>query len=117
MKIHTFIAIGGLAAVLFTVYEVYRKRNISCEIKVTPTDRKRNYTEQQDFPVSRSSKAESDISETGRTVASSIRERHSAAAKEMEESLRTIFSQHEEEDLISENSYALNKVGEELNEL
>ena len=119
MKGSKFLIIGGIfvaGVVAYELYKHYHSEKDTC--RATPKDEDYISPMQQDSPVVHSSEEPvSDVFETKETVVASVRERHYEAAQVMEESLNTIFKENNEEDIVSENSDALNQTNNDLNDL
>ena len=119
MKGSKFLIIGGIVVagvVAYELYKHYRSAKDTCNTNLKNED----YISpmQKDGPVVHSSEEPvSDVFETKETVVASVKERHYEAARVMEESLNTIFKENNEEDIVSENSDALNQTNNDLNDL
>ena len=122
MEGRTFLIIGGIIVAVLVAYEVYKHfckpTNKECEKEPVVKD---DFRTAHDASVSASSETHSasaaDVYETRETVVHSVRERHSEAAKAMEESLNTIFSDSENDEILTENSQTLGKTSSDLGDL
>ena len=119
MKGTKFLIIGGIIVAGVVAYELYKHYHSAKDTcRATPKDEDYISPMQKDSPVVHSSEEPvSDVFETKETVVASVRERHYEAARVMEESLNTIFKENNEEDIVSENSDALNQTNNDLNDL
>ena len=116
MKGSKFLIIGGIVVAGVVAYELYKHYHSEKDTcRATPKDEDYISPMQKDSLVVHSS--EEPVSETKETVVASVRERHYEAARVMEESLNTIFKENNEEDIVSENSDALNQTNNDLNDL
>ena len=119
MKGSKFLIIGGIVVAGVVAYELYKHYH-SAKDTCSATSKNEDYISpmQKDSPVVHSSEEPvSDVFETKETVVASVKERHYEAARVMEESLNTIFKENNEEDIVSENSDALNQTNNDLNDL
>lgn len=122
MKGSTFLIIGGIVVVGAVAYEVYKHfckpTNEECKKEPVVKDdfhTAHNAFESDFFDTHTASAA--DVYETRETIVQSVRERHSEAAKAMEESLITIFSDSENDEIVTENSENLRETSSKLGDL
>lgn len=119
MKGSKILIIGGLVVAGVIVYEIYKHHHSSKGFyEVSTSDADGATPKQNDNPpVDSSTKPASDIYETKDTVVASVKERHDEAARVIEESLKTIFKENDEESVASENSDTLSKTSSDLDDL
>lgn len=119
MKGSKFLIIGGIVVAGVVAYELYKHyRSAKDTCNANPKNEDYISPMQKDSPVVHSSEEPvSDVFETKETVVASVKERHYEAARVMEESLNTIFKENNEEDIVSENSDALDQTNNDLNDL
>lgn len=122
MKGSTFLIIGGIIVAGAVVYEVYKNFQ-----KQTKEEHKNESVVKDDFHIAhdtpKSAFSETHTAsatnayETRESVAQSVRERHREAAKAMKESLNTIFSDAEHDEIGTENSQTLEETSNDLSDL
>lgn len=122
MKGSTFLIIGGIVVAGVVAYEVYKHfykpTNKKCEKEPVVKDVFRTAHDASESAFSETQTASADdLYKTRETVVHSVRERHSEAAKAMEESLNTIFSASENDEIVTENSRALGETSNDLGDL
>lgn len=119
MKGRIFLVLGGLAVAGYVAYEVYK------HLQKTKTDEYgSDIKSDEDVSIGSETSSDgdtasastSDVYETRAEVVHTVKERHNEAAMAMKESLNTIFKESDE-DVITENSEALNKMSSELDDL
>lgn len=119
MKGRTFLIIGGIVITGVVAYEVYKHfckpTNEECEKEPLAKD---DFCATHDAAESVAHRASAtDVYEARETVGHAVRERHSEAAKAMEESLNTIFMDSDNNETVTENSESLEKTSSELGDL
>lgn len=120
MRTHTLLVITGIViagAVAYTTYRhFYKTKNEDRKKGSAPNGGINNAP---DAPISEKvhTSPTTDVYETREAVAHSVRERHSAAAKAMEESLNTIFNDSKNDDIVTENSQILTETSSDLDDL
>lgn len=122
MKGQSFLIIGGIVVVGVVAYEAYKHfcRPTSDECKKRTVKKDDLYTAHNDSEMSSAevhTSSDTDVYETRESVVHSVRERHCEAAKAMEESLNTIFSDSENPEIVTENSQTLEETSSDLDDL
>lgn len=119
MKGSKILFIGGLVVVGVVAYELYKHYHSAKDtFNTSPKDEDYASPMQKDSSMVYSfEEPDSDTFETKEAVVASVKERHYEAARVMEESLNTIFKENSEEEIVSENSDALNQTSNDLNDL
>lgn len=114
------IIAGGLVAAGVIAYEIYKHLHdvddgYNSDKSIAEDD---SCTSQNAAPASEAHAGTvADIYEAKEAAVDSIIERHSEAAKAMEESLNTIFKDNDPENIVTENDESLRKTSDDLNDL
>lgn len=120
MKGFKFLIVGGIIAAGVVAYEIYKHFHISDDNNGVneKSEKDDSFAVKDDniIPEPYASSGEK-VYEEREAVVSSVKERHYEAAKAMEDSLNTIFRETGNEDIVTENSDALNKTGGDLEDL
>lgn len=118
MKGRTFLIMGGVVVVSAVAYAVYKHiQNNNNEECVNSTVDNDIFENASNVSVEIHSTSTVDVYETREAVVHSVKERHSEAAAAMAESLNTVFNEANNDEIVIENSEALNEIGSELDDL
>jgi hypothetical protein len=120
MKKRIFLIMAGIVAASVGAYRVCRRlgktMSKECNKKSTSNDSVHNTQDVSTSEETYTSTA-ADVCETREVVVHSVRERHSEAAKAMEQSLNTVFNDSINDDIVTENSQTLGKTSGDLDDL
>lgn len=120
MKGFKYLIVGGIIVAGVVAYEIYKHFHVSDDNNgVNEKSEKDDSFVVKDNNIISEPYASSGekVYEEREAVVSSVKERHSEAAKAMEDSLNTIFREIGNEDIVTENSDALNKTSGDLEDL
>ena len=108
--------VGGIIVVSVVAYGVYKHRS-NCRNEFE--NKSGQHPTPDNFAFDEVSKASATdvLGARETTVVSSLKERHSEAAKVMQESLNTIFFESEDETIVTDNTNVLEKMGSDLADL
>ena len=120
MKKRTFLVIAAIVVAGVVAYKIcrYLCRTTSKERnkKSTSNDSVHNAPDVSTSEETYTSTA-TDACETREAVVHSVRERHTEAAKAMEQSLNTVFNDSKNDDIVTENSQTLGEISSDLDDL
>lgn len=113
MKGPTLLVIGSLVFVGVVAYTVHKRKKDRARFASTPeavighpnSDMPHNFASASDLRTGKE------------TVVASIQERHREAAETLENSLNTIFNDSDSDDVVSDNSETLERIGNGFNDI
>lgn len=119
MKGSKLLIVGGLVITTVIAYEVYKHYQSSKESckECTSADDSAEPKQNDDPPAIFSEIPVTDTYKAKESAAASVKERHFEAAKDIEESLNTIFKENNDATIVSEHSSILNQTNSDLNDL
>lgn len=107
MKGSIALVIGGVVVVGISAYAIFKQLQSS----------KEEPPQQSNTPIRKEEPVSSDFIQAKKVAASAIKDRHIEAARVINESLQTIFKEKDIENIRTENSEALDKIDNDLNDL
>ena len=120
MKKRTFLVAAVIVITGVVAYKVcrylYKTTSKECNKKSTSNDSVHNAPDVSTSEETYTSTA-TDACETREAVVHSVRERHTEAAKAMEQSLNTVFNDSKNDDIVTENSQTLGEISSDLDDL
>lgn len=118
MKISTcLLMVGGVVAVGASVYLLYKKKGAENNGETNSVDIRASKQPSVIPTEVHSESRKPRVDEVKAEVAASVVERHGTAAEAVRESMESIFSQDSEEDVITENTERLHKIGDDLDDI
>lgn len=118
MKRRTLLILGGMVFIVAVAYAVHKhfQENKNKEYVNNTVDNDVFESVGKDS-AEIDATSTSDVYETREAVVHSVKERHSKAATAMAESLNTICNEVDNDEIVTENSGALNKTSSDLDDL